>query len=431
MRLRKRILFIFAFLLFFFGQNSWAEENVTTLGELLKISAAQNRELAAAREELKAARARVPQASSLPDPTAGYAVMGKMLETPLGPQKDIYEFEQMIPFPGKLVEKHRMAKAELSAAQARLNRTEQEVVLKVTETYYDLYALGAALEITDEVYELLKNIESITQSRYSSQQGQQTEVARAQIEVSETLKKILILREQKETLKAMLKSLLNTCASFELGKLEKPVITKEEIKLEDLLAAAREHRPELLESRAEFNRDTHARALAKYENAPDISVGFQYTRIGEGDTSDPNDGRDAWMIPLKVTLPLWQNRIGGAIGEANSNFKSSEAKLKETENLSEYEVKRAFYRFTSARQVAELYENALVPQAKVAFRSDQAGYEAGRTDILNYLASERMYLNSNVAYYQAIADVAKSFAALERAVGFDFKKDKSPEGGAR
>ena len=77
------------------------------LDELLKEAVAHNRGLEAAREELQAAKHRVPQSSALPDPTAGYAVMGPMLETPLGPQKDVYEFEQMIPFPGKLLREER------------------------------------------------------------------------------------------------------------------------------------------------------------------------------------------------------------------------------------------------------------------------------------------------------------------------------------
>ena len=65
--------------------------------------------------------------------------------------------------------------------------------------------------------------------------------------------------------------------------------------------------------------------------------------------------------------------------------------------------------------------NALLPQAKLAFYSDQAGYEAGRTDVLNFLDSEEVYLNAKIAYYQALADALKSFAAIERAVGVDMR----------
>ena len=101
-----------------------------SLEGLLQEALANNRGLEASREELQAAKHRVPQASALPDPMAGYAVMGPMLETPLGPQKDVYEFEQMIPFPGKLVERRKVALAELDAAAAQFNEVKRDVILR-------------------------------------------------------------------------------------------------------------------------------------------------------------------------------------------------------------------------------------------------------------------------------------------------------------
>jgi len=410
-----------------FSSSPWlpAQEMVqpsVPLEGLLQEAVANNRGLEAAREELQAARHRVPQSSALPDPMAGYAVMGPMLETPLGPQKDVYEFEQMIPFPGKLLERRKIALAEVDTASARLKQVERELVLNVSQTYYDLYAVDATIEAVEEILDLLKKFESIAGSRYASRQGEQRDVAKAQAKVSETLQQLFVLRQQRQTLAAFLNALLNRRASAPLDKVSAPVLPKLELSLDQLLRQSRENRPELLEAAAMRGRQEHAHALAKYEYMPDISVGFQYTRIGGGMTSDPEDGRDAWMVPLKVTLPLWQNRIIPAVLEAKRDLNASEANLREAENFAEYEIKNAYYRFTAGRQVVELYENALIPQARLAFSSDQAGYEAGRTDVLNFLDSEEVYRNAKIAYYQALADALKNFAAIERAVGVDIKK---------
>ena len=420
-----RALIMFVFLFFLSSTRLPAQETVqpsVPLEELLKEAVANNRGLEAACEELQAARHRVPQSSALPDPMAGYAVMGPMLETPLGPQKDVYEFEQMIPFPGKLLERRKVALAEVDAASARLKQVERELVLNVSQTYYDLYAVDATIEAVDEILDLLKKFEAVAGSRYASRQGEQRDVAKAQAKVSETLQQLFVLRQQRQTLAAFLNALLNRRASAPLDKVSAPVLPKLELSLDQLLQQSRENRPELLEAAAMRGRQEHAHALAKYEYMPDISVGFQYTRIGGGMTSDPEDGRDAWMVPLKVTLPLWQNRIIPAVLEAKRDLNASEANLREAENFAEYEIKNAYYRFTAGRQVVELYENALIPQAKLAFSSDQAGYEAGRTDVLNFLDSEEVYRNAKIAYYQALADALKNFAAIERAVGVDIKK---------
>src|SRR3989344_7864849 len=356
------------------------------------------------------------------------AVMGPDLETRLGPQEGIYEFEQMVPFPGKLLEKRKMAAAEAEAASAKLKFAEREVIFKVSEVYYDLYTLDATLRVVEEVKQTLKKFESIASARYSSRKGEQRDVAKAQVEVSETLERIYMLNQQRESLAAMLNALLNRRppGSFaELRFSELPVLS---FSLEDLLQKARKNRPELLEAVAMRKREQHANALAKYEYAPDISIGFQYTKIGEGMTSEPDDGKDAWMIPLKVTFPLWQNRIAPAVQEAKRNLKAVEAKLEQAENFTDYEIKNAYYRFTSAKKISELYQNALIPEAELAFRSDQAGYEGGKTDILNLIDSERVYLNAKISYYQALNETLKNFAVMERITGTELSKEEGEEG---
>ncbi|MBI3996453.1 MAG: TolC family protein [Candidatus Omnitrophica bacterium] len=391
------------------------------LAEVITEALERNPELKAAKEQWRAAKLRIPQASALPDPSVGYAIMGPDLETRLGPQMNVYEAEQMVPFPGKLWEKHRMAAAEAQAAQAQLHATERDVILKVSDTYYNLYATDAVVQAVEEINEVLKRFEGIAQSRYAAQGGSQRDVAKAQAEVSDVLQRLLVLRQQRQTAAALLNALLDRHPHTPVGHAEQPELSTLSSTLEELLATAQKRRPELGEASAMVKRKQHANTLAKLEYVPDLTVGFQYTQIGAGMTTEPNDGRDAWMVPLKITLPIWQNRLIPSVLEAKRNLNASQAKLKQAENFTAYEVKDAYYRFTAAKQVVEVYQNALIPEAELAFRSDQAGYEAGRMDVLNLIDSERVYLNAQVAYYQALAEALKSFAALERAVGTDLK----------
>ena len=128
------------------------------------------------------------------------------------------------------------------------------------------------------------------------------------------------------------------------------------------------------------------------------------------------------MVPLTITIPLWQNRLIPAVREAKRNLRSSQAQLRQTHNLTEYEVRDAYYRFTTAKQVVELHETALIPEAELAFSSDRAGYEAGRISALHLIDSARVSRNTKVSYYEALADALNSFAALERVVGVDLTR---------
>ena len=389
--------------------------------QIIKEALERNPELRAAKEEWQAARLRIPQASALPDPMVGYSLMGPDLETRLGPQQNIYEAEQMVPFPGKLWEKHRMASAEAKASQSKLKATEREVIRKVSEIYYDLYAIDAMSRTVEEIKDTLKRFQSVAQARYSAQGGSQRDAAKAQAEVSDTLQRLFVLRQQRETAAALLNALLDRDPHTPVGTAVTPDVPNLPLTLDQLLELAKQNRPELGEATAMVKREKAANTLAKLEYIPDLSIGFQYFQIEAGMTTEPNDGKDAWMIPLKITVPLWQNRLIPGVLEAKRNLKASQARLAQEENMAEYEVKDAYYRFTTAKQVVELYNNALIPEAELAFRSDQSGYEAGRMDVLNLIDSERVYLNARVAYYQAVADALKSFAVLERAVGTDLE----------
>lgn len=388
---------------------------------------AKNPEITAARERFYAAQHRVLQASALPDPTFSYMLMGEMLETRLGPQENLFEAEQMVPFPAKLWQKYKIASAEVKAAEAELAVTERDVILKVSETYYDLAAADTALRLLEEVRDSLRKFEAAAQSRYASGKGSQRDVAKAQVEVSGTLERLIMLKLVKDSTAARLNALLDRGPEFPAQTGVETPMPELFYSLEELIERGQHTRPELREAEAGVNRDRHAATLAKLEYVPDLSVGFQYSQIGSGMTTEPDDGRDAWMIPLKVNIPLWPNRIIPMVLEAKRNLKASEAGWENQENLAEYEVKDAYYRFVAARQVVELYQNALLPETELAFRSDQAGYEAGSVDILNLIDSERSYLNAKISYIQAFAEALKGFAALERAVGMDLvRKEGAP-----
>jgi len=388
-----------------------------TLEAVRQEALRRNPSLAAAKARWEAARFRIPQAWALPDPSAGYMIMGEHLETRLGPQEDVFEVEQMVPFPGKLWEKRRMAKAAAAALRAAYAAVERDVQRDAAAVYYELYATDQSIDTVEDILEALRKLEQIAQARYATQGEAQRDVAKTQAEVSTALERLFLLRQQRDSLAARLNALLDHPDGAPVGRLAEPMRPVLSHTLEDLLAFADASRPELQEADSMLQRNRHANALAKLEYIPDVSVGFQYVRIGGGSTTHPDDGRDAWMIPLKINLPIWQNRLVPAVREARRNLAASQASLSEERNLAVYDVKDRYFRYTAATKIVELYENALIPEAELAFRSDQAGYEAGRQDALNLLDSERVYLSAKVAYYQNLAEALKHFAELERAVG--------------
>ncbi len=414
-------MLVFCFLYILSAINNVFAEEINTaanLTSLIEEALKNNPEIKAAREGWKAAQKRVPQASALPDPTAGYTYMGPTPDTLNGPEKDRYDFEQMVPFPGKLAGRRNVAKAEASASEAKMKRVEREIIFKVSEAYYDLVTTEKTISLVEEIKNALEQSQASLKASYSTNKIMPGEFIKTQMAISENLERLFMLEQKRDTMKILLQSLLNRSSPVEIPTVDLQM-PKVNLSWEDVERQARESRPQLKESLAMAQKSEHALNLAKLENAPDFSIGFEYSRISVGDSNSPDAGRDAWMIPVKITLPIWQNRIGSGIEEAQAHLNAAQAQLSQEENSTEYEVKAAYYRFITAQKTVSLYENALVPQAQLMITSDQAGYEAGHVETTDFVSSRINFLNTKIAYYEALANAWKELAALQKEVGRD------------
>lgn len=418
----RRIILILYLTLTMIGQPlAMAEglpipEKSEGLQALLEEALRNNPQLKAAREEWKATQKRVPQASALPDPTVGYAFMGPSIETRNGPIMENYDFEQMIPFPGKLAGRRNAAKAEAAASEARMKQAEREVIFKVCEAYYDLVTTEKTIGLVEEIKNALQQSQAALRARYATNKIMQSEFIKIQTAISENVQRLFVLEQKRDTMKALLQSLLDRSSPIDISAVDLQM-PKVNFSWEDVQRQARQSRPQLRESMAMAQKSVHALNLAKLENAPDFSIGFEYSRISVGDSNSPDAGRDAWMIPVRITLPIWQNRIGSGIEEARANLNTAQAQLQQEENSTEYEVKAAYYRFITAQKTVSLYENALVPQAQLMVNSDEAGYKAGHVEVTDFVSSRVNFFNTKIAYYEALSNAWKELAALQREIG--------------
>ncbi|MGB2600312.1 MAG: TolC family protein, partial [Candidatus Omnitrophota bacterium] len=163
----------------------------------------------------------------------------------------------------------------------------------------------------------------------------------------------------------------------------------------------------------------YERSLAEFDFVPDVTLGFDYIRVGDGYTNLSNDGNDAWMGTLAINVPIWADKVGAHLKEKKAAVKASILNYEDVKNKVVFNVEDLYFKITTYWETILLYENALVPQAEQSFNAARTGYETGRVDFLNWLDSERMLLRTRLAYYRAITDYLKSIALLERAVGQD------------
>jgi outer membrane protein TolC len=212
-------------------------------------------------------------------------------------------------------------------------------------------------------------------------------------------------------------SLLNWPAGSPLGVLEDFKITDFEYSLEKLHYLSKESRPELIAASLDIQRKQFQKSLAKLDYLPDFNLGISYIQVDEGHTTMPNDGQDAWMGMISVNIPIWFGRLKAQLKEKEAELEASEKNYQDLENRVASEVEDIYFKITTYQDIISLYETALIPQTEQSFRAAKTAYETGKVDFLNWLDSERVLLQTKLAFYKAIADYQKSIAYLERIVG--------------
>lgn len=388
-----------------------------TLPALLQAVVEKNPDIREARLKWEAAKKRPLQALSLPDPMAGMDVMGEMSESRVGPEENRLMVSQKIPFPAKIWKRWQIEREKAKAAKAEYDAVKRDVLLDARKTYYQLYQTDGSLAVIQEIHELLSKVGAAARARYAEGSAGQRDAAKAQAEVSLTLGRAFQLEQKKGALHARLNALLDRDPLLAFGRAEKPVKAELHETLAELLTLAARERQEILKNENRVRQKRHQKALAWMKNIPDLEAGFSYTWVGGGMTSDMEDGKDSWMFPLAVNVPIWQHRNIAGIQEASKELEAARARLTGLRNETFYEVREAYLRCETALKIAALYESGVLPQSELALNSDRAGYEAGRTDFLGLLDSERVYLDAKLGYLKIFTEALKSRADLDRATG--------------
>ena len=419
-------IFIFVLITAVFMSLSFAQEEAVipenkpqTLDLLVSEALRNNLQVQAVYNEWQAAEYKVQVVKGLPDPRLSFSYFGENVETRVGPQESKFGASQKIPFPAKLIFKGKAQGRHAEMIKERYEAAKREVIKKVKFVYYDIFWVDRALGVTEEEKTILQNLERIAQRRYESNLTPQQDAIKAQVEISKLIDKLVMLKQSRKSLAAKMNSILNRPQSKELGRVEDAKLRGFDYELGELHTIANAFRQELLAANLDIERAQYEKSLAKLDYIPDLTLGFNYIRIGEGHTTMSNDGQDAWMGTVAINLPVWFDRLGAQLKEKQAALDARRKYSQDLENRVAYEVEDLYFKIIAYKDIVSLYRTALIPQTEQAFKAARIGYETGKVDFLNWLDSQRVLLKTRLAYYKAVVDYQKSIAYLERIVGKD------------
>lgn len=392
-----------------------------SLAGLVEAALAANPELTVMRREFDAARARIPQAKALPDPTVTFMNMTVSNPVPFSGNNDGFAennigFSQDFPWFGVRRLRGQVASAEAEAKFQEYATAVLRLTNEVKAAYYDLYYTDRALAVLARDKDILDKIAQVAEARYSVGKAQQVDVINVRVELTELLDEQGMLEQKRAITAAQLNQLLYRDPEVPLEKLAEVKMSAEPPPLEELTRLAAENAPDLKQLRRLIDGNNKALRLAEREaKYPEVGVNFTY--------HNRPFFADYYTYGVTLRLPLYAaTKQRYAIKEQAANLAATQSRLDANLSLIRFKLRDARVRASTSARLIRLHEQGLIPQATLALESALAAYQTGQVEMLTLLNSLKRALDYETRYYELLADYQKALAELERFTGVELTR---------
>lgn len=391
----------------------------TDLDSLVSYALANNPEIKAARYTAQSHGARVPQASSLPDPTLMATAFLEEIQTAAGPQQAAMSLSQKFPWFGKRALRSQVAYYASMASYSRAASVELKVVEEVKRVYFDLYFAQKAVSETRQLERPLEDVISVARTRYETSTGKVglESVFQAQVELASLKMELVKLEESKRRAQARLAGVLHLPAGTQIEALPSVTRSQLENKVETLVGLAESCQPAYEATSREIARDRAAVDLARQEYWPDVTASLNWYEMGDVGLSPVANGRDAFSLGVGINLPIYRNRLDGAVREAENNLCATARRYDAVRDQYQTEIETLYAQFREHHRTLQILETDIVPRAEETLKLTLESYRAGRAGFQQLMDVYRTLLRYRVDLHRHLALSEQALASLERAVG--------------
>ncbi len=414
-------------------ESTLPDENAITgdavrLSDLVRLAYAKNPSIAQARENWRVTIENYRVAAGYPDPQLMFTWFPEPIETRLGPQDWNAQISQMIPFPGKLSKAGELVAQDARIARLKLDKTVKETILAVKSSYYELWYIRQAQTITHHNAKLLDHLRKIGETAHAQDRATLTDVVKAQSTTGQLQYDALLLEELEQTEITRLNGLLNRPPDSIVGALESPVIAPITVDGQSIYQLAEVNQEEIQMAQVGVDKGDAKVSLARFQNMPDFKVGLFYAGIGEPDVAMPPEdaGRDAIGLQAGISIPLWfgknNSRVDKALAEKSSARAEKQAKI----NNVRTQIRTLFFKARNAQRIISLYQTDLLPQAARSMELAEVWYREGEASFSDFIETQSVWYNFQLALSRATADYGIYLAKLERLAGTTLTGDVNP-----
>jgi len=289
---------------------------------------------------------------------------------------------------------------------------ERELITRLQQAYYDLFLAQKAVHIHYEQVSLLRQFVESANAKFRTGKGSQSDVLKAQVELSVLHQHLPVLEQRRESAEGMLNTLLDRDPTSPVGMAQEPPQMPLDQTLDDLHRLASNARPELKAAELAVQRNEQSQVLAQRQYYPDFTVAVQRFQNFQA-----NDGYGAY-VAMTIPFAFWTKpKYDAGLQEAASAVAAARAQQHTWENLTRFQIKDLLAKLRASDQVATLYSTTILPQAQQSLEAARVGYRAGKAGFLDLIDTQRALRGFQLEYFKALVDRQHRLAELEQVVG--------------
>jgi outer membrane protein TolC len=394
---------------------AFGQDPPVTLGDLITKALQNSPEIKAAEAKASAAAQKAPMEGSLMDPmlSVGYQNEG-LKQYNYGESPDaqwMFSLAQTFPWPGKRTLQEEAAVLEAEAENASAEMVRREVILKVTQAYYDLVLITKELDLIRTRMPLVEQMEDIALKRYAAGTLTQDEVFMAQAEKYMLLEAEEMAQGRRESAEAMIRQATGSTDSAPLGRPVEALPTVFKYTQDELIDRANRESPEIRMREKLMFASVQRFERSKKDAWPDVTVMGKYSSRGGG-------LGDMAELTFSVPLPLYyKNRQAPGISEASWMNASAQKELEASKFKAASEIRDNLAMIHAAERIMQLYRNALLPKSRQAIDASLASFSSGKLEASMALAKLKAPFDYELTAWQQQVLREKAIARIKALTG--------------
>lgn len=355
-------------------------------------------------------------ASTLPEPTLGFGIFLRSVETRVGPQQAKISLQQSLPWPTELTGRHDAAVAQAQVAQAQFDAVVLDVSAQVLRAYWTLWEVRATRRTHSSHVVVLEDLSATLRARLEIGAAtladvQQVDLTRARLEDS-----LLSLDARERRAVASLRAVIGGTPG-ELPTVQNPFQAQQPVlNLQQVTQLALEH-PLLGAAGAREDAAQAAVQVAQSQRAPGLTLGVDWIPTGPSAMDDAQSGKDAVMLGVGFRIPLWQRAYAEDVRAMAAMQDLRAAQSQGLRLQLSAQVEDAYIRVVDGARRVDVVQYSLLPQAEGTYTSLLGSYAVGKANVAQVLLAQRDLLELQVLLDSEQAELERAWAEIEQLCG--------------